>query len=113
MGFPSETRKNIFIFAFRSSSVCFRICTYEQYFFDVVKSKLKQKISTRVNQKKIKSLSKSNKSRDRTLYYSNETISQQEFDYGFFTKLPRIMVGSDFWPSSCKLKKSMLPPLTK
>ena len=113
MDFPSETRKNIFLFVFRSSFVSFRICTYEQYFFDVVKSNLKQKISTRVYQKKIKSLSKSNKSRDRALYYSNESISQQEFDYGFFTKLPRIIVGSDFSPSLCKLKKSMLPPLTK
>ena len=71
MNFPSETRKNIFLFVFRSPFICFRVCTNVQQFFDAVKSNLKQKISTRVDQKKIKSLSKNNMSRDRVLYYCN------------------------------------------
>ena len=34
-----------------------------------------------------------------------KTISQWEFDYGFFTNLPRIIVTGDFPPSSFKLKE--------
>ena len=51
----SETSENVFLFAFISSFVSFGICIYVQQLFD---SSFKQKISTRVIQKKIKRLSK-------------------------------------------------------
>ena len=41
-----------------------------------------------------------------------KTISQQEFDYDFFTSLPRILA-DDFSLSSLKLKRGILSPLTK
>ena len=42
-----------------------------------------------------------------------KTISQREFNYGLFTNLPRINVARDFSPSSFKLKRGILPLLTK
>ena len=55
---------------------------------------------------------------ERTSNLTNEkhfpkTISISEFDYGFFTNLPRIIVDCDFSPSSFKLNKDVLHPLTK
>ena len=38
-----------------------------------------------------------------------KTISQWEFDFGLFTNLPRIMVARDFFSSSFKLKRGILP----
>ena len=38
-----------------------------------------------------------------------KTISQQEFDYEFFTSLPRILA-DDFSLSSLKLKRGILSP---
>ena len=43
----------------------------------------------------------------------SKTISQREFDYGLFTNVPRIIVPQDFSPSSFKLKRGILPLLTK
>ena len=40
-------------------------------------------------------------------------ICQWEFDYGLFTSLPRIIVACDVSPSSFKLKRDILPLLTK
>ena len=37
-----------------------------------------------------------------------KTISQWEFDYGLFINLPRIIVACDLFPSSFKLKRSIL-----
>ena len=37
----------------------------------------------------------------------------REFDYGVFTNLPRIVKFTDFSPSSLKLKRGILPLLTK
>ena len=42
-----------------------------------------------------------------------KNICQSDFDFGFFTNLPRIIVARDFSPSSFKLKKGILPFLTK
>ena len=42
-----------------------------------------------------------------------KTISQQECGYGLFTKFSRIIVVQDFTPSSFKLKRGILLPLTK
>ena len=42
-----------------------------------------------------------------------KTINQEEFDYGLFTNLPRIIITRDFSPSSFKLKRIILPPSTK
>ena len=38
-----------------------------------------------------------------------KTVSQQEFDYAFFTRLPRRIVAFDFLPSSLKFKKVSYP----
>lgn len=45
--------------------------------------------------------------------YFSKTISQQDFDYGLFIKLPIIIVARDFSPSSCKLKRGILSPFAK
>ena len=45
--------------------------------------------------------------------FSENYISQWEFDYGLFTNLPRIIIPHDFSPSSFKLKRGILPFLTK
>ena len=37
----------------------------------------------------------------------------KEFDYGMFTKLPRIIVTRDFSPNSFKVKRGILPLLQK
>ena len=37
-----------------------------------------------------------------------KTANQEEFNYGLFTKLPRIIVSRDFSPSSFKLKRRIL-----
>ena len=42
-----------------------------------------------------------------------KTISQYQFDYSLFAKLLRINFANDFPPSSFKLKRGVLPPLTK
>ena len=42
-----------------------------------------------------------------------KTINQWEFDYGLFTNLPRIAKFTDFFPISFKLKRGILPLLTK
>ena len=42
-----------------------------------------------------------------------KTIKQWEFDYDLFTNLPGIIVAHDFSPSSIKLKRGILPLLTK
>ena len=42
-----------------------------------------------------------------------KTISQWKFDYGLFTNLLTIIVACDFSPSSLKLKRGILPLLTK
>ena len=42
-----------------------------------------------------------------------KTINQWEFDCGLFTNLPRMIVVCDFSPSSFKLKRGILPSLTK
>ena len=73
-------------------------------------------IFTRVNQKKIKS--SRSKYVIRTCHFTNErhfpkTISHWEFNYGLFTTLQRIIVPYDFCPSSFKLKRDILPLLTK
>ena len=43
----------------------------------------------------------------------SKTISQWQFDYGLFTNLPKINVAHDLSLSSFKLKRGILPPLTK
>ena len=43
----------------------------------------------------------------------SKTISQLEFAYEFFKDLPNIIVDCDFSPSSFKLKRVILPLLTK
>ena len=40
-------------------------------------------------------------------------INQWDFDYGLFTSLPKIVKFSDFSPSLFKLKRDILPLLTK
>ena len=42
-----------------------------------------------------------------------KTIRQWEVDYGLFTNLPRIVKFTNFSPSSFKLKRGILPLLTK
>ena len=56
-------------------------------------------------------------SRKRVLDFEHEshfpkTISQQEFDYDLFTKLPRTTVDRVFLPISFKLEISILPLMT-
>ena len=55
---------------------------------------------------------------ERGLNLTNEkhflkTLSQSEFDYGLFTNLPRIIVACDFSQSSFRLRRGILPLLTK
>ena len=47
------------------------------------------------------------------LEFSENYISQWEFDYGLFTNLPRIIVSHYFSPSSFKVRRDILPLLTK
>ena len=55
-----------------------------------------------------------NMSCEHTLNFDQwKTINQWEFDYGLFTNLPRIIVARCFSPSSFKLRRGILPPLTK
>ena len=59
-----------------------------------------------------------NMSRECALILTNKkhfpkTISQREFGYGLFTKLPRIIVTCDFSQGSFKLKRGILPPFMK
>ena len=42
-----------------------------------------------------------------------KTANQWEFDYGLFTSLSIIIVARDFCPSSFKLRRGILPLLTK
>ena len=42
-----------------------------------------------------------------------KTVSKLEFDHGWFTKLPGIIVARDFSPNSLKFQNGILPPLTK
>ena len=42
-----------------------------------------------------------------------KTISQSEFDYGIFTNFQRIIVAYDISPNSFKLRRGILPLLTK
>ena len=42
-----------------------------------------------------------------------KAINQWEFDYGLFTNLPKIIFAYDFSLSPFKLKRSILPLLTK
>ena len=42
-----------------------------------------------------------------------KNISQWDFDFSLFTNLPRIIITCDFSPSSFKLKRGILPLLTK
>ena len=44
--------------------------------------------------------------------FSENYISQWEFDYGLFANLPRIIVSHDFSPSSLKFRRGILPLLT-
>ena len=65
-------------------------------------------------------LSRENNSNLTSLFriLTNETFSENfklslwEFDYGLFTKLPRMIVAYDFSPNSFKLKRGILPLLT-
>ena len=43
----------------------------------------------------------------------SKTISQSQFAYDLLTKLPRITVAHDLSLSLFKLKRGILPPLTK
>ena len=55
-----------------------------------------------------------NMSCEQTLNFDQwKTTSQWEFDYGLFTNLLRIIVSCDFSLSSFKLKKGILPLLSK
>ena len=88
------------------------------YFLDVVRKKLQTiNIYTWVDKKKIKS-SRKECFKNVLEILTNEkhfpkTISQWGFDYGLFTNLLRITIACDFSPSSFKLKRGILPPLTK
>ena len=42
-----------------------------------------------------------------------KTISQLKFDYGLFTKLPRIIVAHDISSISFNLKRGILPSLAR
>ena len=67
--------------------------------------KIKQEISTRVSQKNIKNNKSSAKEQAQSTCYELQPMNntfwkpkryQQEFGYGLFTKLPRIVVIHDF-----------------
>ena len=49
---------------------------------------------------------------DQLKRFSESYISQSEF-HGLFKNLPRIIVPHDFFPSSLKLRRGILPLLTK
>ena len=110
-----ERSGRLFLFIFMSVIlwlVSFGVCIYIQYFFDVKRNKLPELI------KKRSKFQEKNMSCERTLNFDqwktfSKRVSQWEFDYGLFTNLPRIIVARDFSPSSFKLKKGILPLLTK
>ena len=83
-----------------------------------MRNKLQQSISTWVNQKKMKSSRKEYVMWTWLKFWPNEkhfpkTISQWEFDYGLFANLLRITVTCDFSQSYFKLRRHILPLLTK
>ena len=83
-----------------------------------MRNKLQQSISTWVNQKKMKSSRKEYVMWTWPKFWPNEkhfpkTISQWEFDYDLFTNLLRIIVTCDFSQSYFKLRRGILPLLTK
>ena len=112
--FQHQCQKQVNMFVV-SRLVSYEVCTYIQYFFGVVRNKretlnIKIKRRSKVQEKNI--------SCERALILTNEkyfpkTISQWEVDCGLFTNLTRIIVTRDFSPSSFKLKRGILPLLTK
>ena len=83
-----------------------------------MRNKLQQSISTCVNQKKVKSSRKEYVMWAWLKFWPNEkhfpkTISQWEFDYGLLKSLLRIIVTCDFSQSYFKLRRGILPLLTK
>ena len=112
--FQHQCQKQVNMFVV-SWLVSHEVCIYIQYFFGVVRNKhqtlnIKIKRRSKVQEKNI--------SCERALILTNEkyfpkTISQWEVDCGLFTNLTRIIVTRDFSPSSFKLKRGILPLLTK
>ena len=45
--------------------------------------------------------------------HSPKIKSQLEFDHGLFTKLPRLIVTLNYSASSFKVKRGIVPPLSK
>ena len=91
--------------------VSHEVCIHGQYFFGVVRNKLKLLLESNKRRSKVQ---EKNMSCERALNFDQwktfpKTISQWEFDYGLFTNLPRIIVARDFSPSSFKLKRGILP----
>ena len=78
----------------------------------------KPKISTRVDEMKIKSSSKEYVTWKKLQILTNEsyfrkTISQLVFGYGLLPKLLRLIVFHELLPSLFKIKKGILSPSTK
>ena len=96
----------------------FRACNFDQYFFDVVRN-----ITSNKNYF-LESIKRRSKVHEKNMYVNvvqistkdksfPKSISQEEFDYGLLTELPRTIATRDFSMSSFKLKSDILLPLTK
>ena len=102
----SETNRNIFLFGFISFFFFFGVCIY----VCTRKSNFKQEIFIRVHQKICHEIADYILTNEK---HFPKTLNQWKFGYGLFTKLPRIIVVSDFSLSSFKLKRGAIPPLAK
>ena len=101
-----------------SSFVSFGICIYIQYFFDALRNQTLNKNYLLELIKKRSKVHGMNMSCELALHLTNQkhflkTICQNEFGYGLFTKLPKLIVVCDFSPSSFQLKRGILTRLSK
>ena len=110
-----QYQEQVKMFAFISWLVSHEACIHIQYFYCVARTLNTKYLELIKRRSKVQG---KNMSCERALNFDQwrtfpKTISQWESDYGLFTNLPRIIKFTDFSPSSFKLKRGILPLLTK
>ena len=111
----SETSENVCLLIFISVIlwfVSFGVCIYIHYFFDVVRNKLLELIKRRSKVQEKNMLCEHALNFDQWKTFP-KFIGQWEFGYGLFKNLPKIIVACYFSPSLFKLRRGILPLLTK
>ena len=106
----SERCGNVCLFVAILWLVSFWVCIYIHYFFDVKRNKLEIMNIYQSYSKEDQKLKKRISENENNF---PKTTGQLEFDCDLFTNLRRIIVVSDFSPSSFKLKIGILATLAK